>query len=249
MNNNVVYSRIKMQSLTVLIPAYNEEKLIRKTTLDMLSYLKSLKIDFEIIICVNHSTDKTEEISRSLSKEHKQIRCLSIQEKGFGLAIKEGIKSAKKGLITYMPADDEADKHFIEMALKRIKDYDVIFGSRYLNGRRLSTNPIRGLLSRTFANMIKIIFSSGITEFGTVKMFKSDWVKKVVKECTSTHWDFQVEMLYFALRDKKRIKEVPLKVSYQTERESTVNIINDIVSLFLSAVKYGFKLRLHQLFH
>ncbi|MBI2647644.1 glycosyltransferase family 2 protein, partial [Candidatus Woesearchaeota archaeon] len=218
-------------------------------TLDMLSYLKSLKIDFEIIICVNNSIDKTEEISRLLSKKHKEIRYLSIQKKGFGLALKEGIKSAKKGLITYIPADNEADKHFIEMALKQIKDYDVILGSRYLNSHRLSTNPIREFLSRTYAKIIKIIFSCKITEFGTIKMFKTEWVKKVMNESTSTHWDFQVEMLYFALRDKKKIKEIPLKVNYQTERESTVNLINDITSLFLSAVKYGFKLRIHQLFH
>jgi len=239
-----------MQSLSVLIPAYNEEILIQKTALSMLNYLQSLKIDFEIIICVNNSTDKTEDIVRSLAKKNKQIKYLSINKKGFGLALQEGIKIAKKDLITYMPADNEIEHDFIERALSEINNFDVISGSRYLKGASQSTTLLfRKFLSRAYAQIIKLLFSNKITEFGTVKMFRSDWAKKMMNECTSVHWDFQIEMLYFALRDKKRIKEIPLQVRYQSSRESSVNPLNDIISLFKSAIKYSIKLRIHQLFH
>jgi len=240
----------KMQSLTVLIPAYNEEKLIKKTILSMIQYLNSLRIKFEIIVCINDSTDETEEIVMQLSKKYKKLKYFSINDKGFGIALRKGIERSTKNLITYMPADDEADKDFIRNALKHIKNYDVICGSRYIKGAHQSTTKtFRKFLSISYAKIIQLFLSKEFTEFGTIKMFRTDWAKKVVKECKSVHWEFQVEMLYFALRDKKRIKEIPINVIYQTERESKVNVIADVFSLFKSALKYGIKLRIHQLLH
>ena len=238
-----------MKSLSVLIPAYNEEKLLKKSTLDLLYYLKSLKIDFEIIICINASKDKTEDIAEILSKKYKEIRYIVIRKKGFGLALRAGIKAAKKELITYMPADGEAGNDFIERALKEINNYDVILGSRYLIREYKLENLFREFLSRAYAKIIRLIFSSRVTEFGTIKMFKSGWAKRVVKECNSVKFEFQVEMLYFALRDKKRIKEIPVKVNYQGDRESKVNIVKDIALLAKSSIMYGIKLKIHQLFH
>src|SRR3989338_220689 len=113
----------KMQSLTVLIPAYNEEKLIKKTILSMIQYLNSLRIKFEIIVCINDSTDETEEIVMQLSKKYKKLKYFSINDKGFGIALRKGIERSTKNLITYMPADDEADKDFIRNDLKHIKNY------------------------------------------------------------------------------------------------------------------------------
>lgn len=236
-------------ALTVLVPAYNEERMIKKSVLVLLKYLKSLKTDFEIIICVNASTDRTESIAKELSRMHREVRYISIKRKGFGVALIEGIKAAKKSIITYMPSDNEIVLDFIERALGEIKDYDLVSGSRYLRGSTQSSNLFRVFLSSAYAKLIKMLFSFKITEFGTVKMFRADWAKKIVNELTPSHWEFQVEVLYLALRDGKRIKEIPIRVNYQEERESTVNIFSDIISLFKSAIKYGIRLRMRQLFH
>ena len=238
-----------MESLTVLVPAYNEEKLIRGTVLGLLKYLQKLNVDFEIIICINASTDNTEKIAKMLSKSYKNIRYFSIKKKGFGIALIEGIKAANKDLITYMPSDDEIKHDFIKMALKEIKNYDMILGSRYLpTSSQSKADVFRLFLSKAYARIVKILLSFKVNEFGTVKMFEANWAKKTVRKCTSSHWDFQIEMLYFALREKQRIKEIPVKINYQRERESTVNIIRDIISLFKCVTKYSIKLRFNQLF-
>ena len=241
-----------MHSLTVLIPAYNEELLIKKTTLSIFNYLKKIKIDFEIIACVNSSTDRTEAIVKSLSKKYKQIRYASIKEKGFGIALWKGIATAKKELITYMPADGEVDNSFIRDALKYIDKYDIVFGVRYLTDEYKLENLFREFLSRAYAKIIKIIFCWEINEFGNLKMFRADWAKRLLKECESRGFDFQVEMLYFALRDKKSIKEIQIEFTNQKERKSTVKVFETIILLSRIAIKYGLKWRLHQikqLFH
>ncbi|MBI2651238.1 glycosyltransferase family 2 protein [Candidatus Woesearchaeota archaeon] len=233
----------KMESLTVLIPAHNEERLIGNTLPHILNYLKSLKVDFEIIVCINSSTDKTEQIVSSFSKKDKRVKYLLIKEKGFGIAVRKGIKSAKKNVIVYMPADNEVDKSFIGMALKQIKDYDVVSGSRYLDKDYLLEDLFRDFLSRAYAKITRAFISNKITECGTVKMYKSKWAKEFVEYCTRDGWDFQLEELYLALKHKKKIVEIPIKVNEQNERQSKVHVVSTTLSLLKSVMKYWIKLR------
>lgn len=231
-----------MKSLSVLIPAYNEEKLLEMSTLKLLDFLISLKIDFEIIICINASKDKTEEIAEALSRKYKEIRYIVIKMRGFGLALREGIKTAKKELITYMPADDEIGMNFIEKCLKEIEKCDFISGSRYLERSYFKRNFQRKILSIILALIVRVIFSFKVTEMGTVKMFKSKWAKSIRFE--SVNFDFQIELLYWALKTKQRIREVKVKVNeVRTQKESKVNLLKDTLSLLNATLKYAVKLR------
>lgn len=237
-----------MQSLSVLIPAYNEEVLIQKTVLSMLDYLKSLRIDFEVIVCVNDSTDKTEKIVKSLSKWHKQIRYVFVKEKGFGIAIRRGIKEAKKKLITYMPADGEIKNNFIGNAIKQFPKYDIVLGSRYLSKKYFKNGFHRIFLSLMLALIVRIVFSNKVTEMGTVKMFKASWAKKILSEVKSDNFDLQIEILYLALKDLLKIKEIPVDTfNRRTQAESKVNLIKDPYNLLIACLKYGYKLKKHRL--
>jgi len=100
-----------MTSLTLLVPSYNEEKQLTASICYYLSYLRHLKElkDFEIIICVNGSTDKTADIARRLAKKYKEVRYIITHRKGIGIAMKLGITYATKDIITYMPGDGEIE--------------------------------------------------------------------------------------------------------------------------------------------
>ncbi len=233
-----------MKSISVLIPAYNEKKLLKKSTLNLLDYLRSLKIDFEIIICVNASKDKTEEIAKTLSRKYKEIKYIIIKRKGFGLALIEGIKAAKKEVITYMPADGEVKNGYIGHALHYFPDYDIVLGSRYLSEKYFKQGVHRIFLSITLAFIVRIILSNKISEMGTVKMFRSSWAKQIIKECTTENFEWQIEMTYFALRDKLKIKEIPVETrGTRIQSESKVNLIKDPYSLLCACLKYGSKLK------
>jgi len=111
------------KDISVVIPAYNEEKIIERTTLDLLEYLNSIKKKgiihtFEIIIGVNGSTDDTEKIARQLSRKHNEIRYVSTPIKGMGAGLTEGVKAASKEYVTFVAADGEILPTFIPSALK-----------------------------------------------------------------------------------------------------------------------------------
>ncbi len=208
-----------IESITVLIPAYNEEKLIGLTTLELKTYLDSLKSkriihSYEIIICINGSTDKTEAIAKNLSKQYAEIKYFSIKEKGMGIALTEGTKRASKDIVTFIAADGEVLNDFIEQAITLLRDYDLVSGSRYLIKSQIrGSNLTRMLLSICFAYFIRIFFSSKLTEVGTIKAFRREKIQKFINQLKRTDPSWQVEILYYSLVNNLKIRELPNKTA------------------------------------
>ena len=113
--------------LTILIPALNEENSIGIVINKAKKYIETNKIKAEILVVNNESTDKTKEIAEKL-----EARVIDIPKKGYGKAIKEGIKQAKGKFIIIGDADDsynflELDQFIINLR----KGYDIVIGNRY----------------------------------------------------------------------------------------------------------------------
>ncbi|MBN1645258.1 glycosyltransferase [Candidatus Woesearchaeota archaeon] len=241
------------KSISVVIPAYNEEELIEKTTLDLKKYLSSLKLknlisSYEIIISVNGSKDRTEEFSRNLSKKYNNIKCIVTRKKGMGLALRNGIKASSKDLITFIAADGEALTDFIERAILTLNHYDFISGSRYLVKNQVKGSSfLRLFLSMGFAFFIKIFFSTRFSEVGTVKLFERKWAQRIIDKCKRNDASWQVEILYYALTSGLKIKEIPVYIKIKKEgRKSKVKILREIYYFLMTTLKFSLALRLNQ---
>lgn len=242
-------------SVTVLIPAYNEEEMLEKTTLELLDYLKSLKRkkvigSFEIIICINASTDKTEYISRKLSKEYEEIRYFSIKERGMGIALRRGVEKASKNIIvSFIPADGELLNDFIEDVIPILKQYDFICGSRYLiKLQGISSGVRRSILSRGFAFIFRNLFSRKFTEVGTAKIFFRKWGQKVIRKCKRKDASWQVEILYYAMKDNLKIKEIPVTFKVKREKgKSKIRLFREGWSFFKITLMYSILLRIDRI--
>ena len=235
---------MQKHSLSVLVPAYNEEDVVHETIKSLSQFLDSIKDeveDYEIIICINGSFDKTEEIARDLAMKNSRIKYFALKDKGFGIALREGIKLARMDIITYFPSDGEVEPSFIKASLKNMDRYDFIVGSRYLQGEKV-VNPtsIRRIPSIMLVKLFRACFSKRFSEIGTIKMFKRTWAQKVNKHCKSKDFSWQVEICYWAIRDNLRIMEVPIRVILRRSPSlSKVSILRDGISLFLACIKYG----------
>jgi len=89
--------------ISVVIPAYNEEKRIGQTISEIRSYLKSKKYSYEIIVVDDGSTDGTLNILKDMLTS--DLRIITITKVGKGTAVKEGILSANHELVFFMDAD------------------------------------------------------------------------------------------------------------------------------------------------
>lgn len=242
------------ESITVLIPAYNEEKVISGTIVELREYLNSLKSkgllrSYEIIICINGSTDRTEEIAKILSKQYTEVLYFAIRQKGFGIALREGIKHASKNLITFNAADGEGLNEFIEKMIIALQDYDFVSCSRYLIKDQIrGSNFLRMFLSICFSFFIRLVFSSKLTEVGAVKGFRREWAQEIIHKCKRNDASWQLEILYYAFITDLKIKEIPIRIQIKRlSGESKVRVLREIYSFFKTTMRFAIALKLYQI--
>lgn len=247
-----------MKSLTVLIPAYNEEKYIKSTTIETLNYLKKLNLNsFEIIVIPNGCTDDTEKIAKEISDKHKEVKCI-VSEKGAGNAIKKGIEKASKDVITWAFADGEMDYSFIDRGLKLMDNYDLINGARFISSGKFGVHEdrnkgikshfFRRFLSRSCRLFAKTWIPLSISETGILKMFRKDWAQKNLK-LKDQNWGIQSEILLQGGLDDLKITEIPISITLKRNApDSRLNIKKETISLFKTIFKTGLILRLKNLF-
>ena len=95
--------------ISILVPAYNEEKNILKC---LKAILANKYEKFQIIVIDDGSTDKTKELVESLQKKHKNISLIKGNHKGKSAALNKGLQVAKHEIIVSIDADTFIDKHF-----------------------------------------------------------------------------------------------------------------------------------------
>jgi len=102
---------------SLVFPVFNEASCLEKNVKKVIDYLNNLKIDYEIIIAEDGSTDNTYEIGLKLSKKYRNVRITHNNKKlGRGLALKEAFSLANGKYVGYMDIDLATDiKHLKEL--------------------------------------------------------------------------------------------------------------------------------------
>lgn len=108
--------------VSVIIPAYNEEKAIS----NVINSLKKLPEDYEIIVIDDGSSDKTYEIAQSTGV--KVIKHL--HNKGYGAALKTGIRNARANIVVFFDADGQHNHEDVQRIASGIQEYDMVVGAR-----------------------------------------------------------------------------------------------------------------------
>lgn len=203
-----------MNKLSVIIPAYNEEKRITDTLKNLDSYLEKQPYDYEIVVVVNNTKDRTYEIVQELEKTTIQkATAMNLVEGGKGNAVKRGIVEKASGdIILFMDADNATPISEIEKFLPFFdQGFDVVIGSRYTNPELVKVHQpfYRIILSRLSNMLIQFLAVPGIkdTQLG-FKAFTNKAAKEIFPLVTVLRWGFDMEVLTIALARGYKIKEV-----------------------------------------
>lgn len=231
------------RSLSVIIPAYNEESIIKQTVERTLKYLERNKFDYEIIVVDDKSGDKTKEVINSLSSVSKNIKLIEHKiNKGKFSAIKSGISCAIKPLVMFQDADGSTPIEEIERLLKSIDEgSDIAIASRKLKeqGTVVETSFKRKFIGYIFGKIVNIIVLPGIkdTQCG-FKLFKREVAKQVFSLAHDSRWAFDVELLYIARLKNYKISEVA--VNWHNEEGSKVDLFIDPIKMFIDIFKFRY---------
>ena len=228
-----------MVKLSIVIPAYNEEKRIERTLDNYSSFFQKKLKYFEIIVVLNGCVDNTLNIVKSFSKKNKKVRYLEFKKAiGKGAAIIEGFKVAKGNLIGFVDADMATPPGAFYDLFKNIENYDGVIASRWMKGSKINVEQpfLKKVGSRGFNFLTRILFNLKFndTQCGA-KLFKKRIIKNILNDLKITKWAFDVNLLYSIKRKHYKIKEIPTE--WNAVKSSHFNLFKAIPEMFLGLVR------------
>ncbi len=235
-------------TLSLVIPAYNEEKIIFTNLKKVLSYLKKKKFASEVIVVNDGSKDNTERIIKK--NFGNNLKLISFKEnKGKGAALKEGILSSKGKFVIFMDADLSVPLKNIDSFLKVLKKgKDVVIASRRLKGSKIIVHQpfFREKMGQFHTFLSKLFVGVKVSDFTCgFKGFTDKSAKKIFKNSKINRWAYDDEIIYLAKKYNFKIQEMPVEwinrkdtrvkivsVVFETLRDLLKIRINDLIGVY-----------------
>lgn len=234
--------------LSVIIPAYNEEKRLPKTLEEIDKYLRKQDYDYEILVVNDGSKDKTVEIAKGLISKIKNLIVTGYKKnQGKGYAVRFGMLEAKGDYRLFTDADNSTSIDHVEKIWPEFKKgFDIIIGSRDIKGAVLDPPQpwIRKLiLGEGFKLYRKIII--GLWEIEDTqcgfKCFTKKATEKIFQKCRINRFAFDPEILVIAKKLGYEIKEIPIYWKNDPESkvkfESIIKMALDLIKIRLNLIK------------
>ncbi|WP_417381392.1 glycosyltransferase family 2 protein [Gimesia sp.] len=205
--------------LSVVIPAYNEEKNIGATIHALVSELDRNEISFEIVVANDNSKDRTEAVLQELSADDARVRYINCSPpNGFGRAIRTGLSAARGDYIVVYMADLSDHPDDVVAYYRKLEEgYDCVFGSRFIEGSKVEDYPrVKYVVNRIVNYSLKWLFWCKYNDL--TNAFKG-YRREVIEACgpyCASHFNITVEMSLSALVRNYTIAQVPIKWSGRT---------------------------------
>lgn len=247
-------SKIK---LSVIIPAYNEEKNINKgVLLDIWNYLKKQEYTWEVIFVDDKSTDSTLSLLRKFSEEHSGFLVLAEPHRGKGGSVIAGILKAEGDIVLFTDMDQATPLKEVEKFLPKFENgYDIVIGSR--KGRK-GAPLVRRIMAYGFSVLRVVILGlpykdtqcgfKAFTRKAAQKIFSRLKVfsDKEVSKGSHVTAGFDLEVLYIARKLKLRTVEVTVNWEHrETERinpvKDSLEGLKDLLKVRINAFKGVYK--------
>lgn len=220
--------------ISIILPVFNEAKIIEPCIARLLFYCKQNEWDFELIFVDDGCTDNTSQIVNRYSLLEKRVKIINLPTRlGKGGSIISAILEAPlKEHVAYMDADLAADPAELVRLLEYIKVYDVVIGSRILRG---DLPPIkrplhRSLFSHLYSRLFRTLFRIPIHDPQCgLKLFRREIIRNLFREVTVLGFAFDTDLIVNGCAQGLRIKEVPIIWSHGNS--STVKILHEIRSM------------------
>ncbi len=191
-------------TLSIVVPAYNEEKNIREAIAAILASASAVVTDYEVIVIDDGSSDGTPGILREMAGQNAKIRpVFHGTNQGKGAALQSGFKQAKMAWILFTDADLQMDIKELPGFLAQTARYDLIFGFRKIRGDSMS----RRLFSRGYALLIRMLLGIRLQDVNCpFKILRRSFVDSI--HLRSRGFFIDTELAFLALTRGCHVKEL-----------------------------------------
>lgn len=222
--NIISYLRVmadisKSIKLSVIIPAYKEEKNIGSTIKNVAEELKKLPFESEVIIVVDGSPDNTETVAQKAAKAYPFVKVRSYTpNRGKGYALTYGVRRAHGELVTLFDAGGDYHPDHIDRYVKLLEafDADMVVGSKLHPASNINYPFKRRVMSRVYRTMNRILFNIDVKDTQTgLKLAKAKVLDNILPRVVVKQYAFDLELLVLAKKlGYRRIFEAPVNLDF-----------------------------------
>ncbi len=227
------------EKLSVVIPAYNEEKRIGKTLDNYLEFFHDTEIFVAMDGCRDGTLDIVKKFAENGNKNNNTVSYIHSNERlGKGMGLIRAISHTKGYIIAINDADESTPPSEIFKLVNQLDGCDCIIGSRWLPKSKICKKQTiqRRIASRGFNFLVRRMFGIHFrdTQCGT-KVFRKDAIKSVVDNMSTFGFAFDIDLLWQLQKKGYKIKEVP--IVWNDDDGSSVKLFHEIITMFLAVVR------------
>ena len=221
-----------MPKITLIIPMYNESKIIEDTARTLSEYMENNFDSYEIIFSDDGSRDNCADLVNKLHLPSTRVIGYE-QNMGKGSAIRHGMLEATGDIVMFTDADLAYGTDVVKRAYDILSSSDgnLLLGSRNLCKDGYSGYTfLRKIMSKVYIKVLCILggFKLSDSQCGC-KAFKHDAAKEIFKRCSVNGFSFDFEAILWAQQLGFKIEEMPVKII--NHRESTIHIFRDSIRM------------------
>ncbi|HWZ56494.1 MAG TPA: dolichyl-phosphate beta-glucosyltransferase [Verrucomicrobiae bacterium] len=227
--------------LSIVIPAYNEERRLPKTLDSIFAYLQERAYRAEVLVVDDGSSDRTREIVGASQSRYPALRLLpNGGNRGKGFSVRHGMIEARGEIALFTDADlstpiEEADKL---LAALRDEGYDAAIGSRAVDRSLIEVHQsaVREQAGIFFNRMVRWILGIEFsdTQCG-FKAFRTAPTRAIFEQQRAQRFGFDPEILFLAKRQGLRVAEIPVRWSHDSATK--VNVAGDGLQMFFELLR------------
>jgi dolichyl-phosphate beta-glucosyltransferase len=231
----------KAPDISVVVPAYNEERRLPPTLIDMIDFFDRQSLSYEILVVDDGSSDTTSEVVQKFERVRQQVRLIKLpKNSGKGHAVRLGVLNCRGNSILFADADGATPiQEFTRLHTAILSGADIAIGSRALASEdtKVSTSVHRKLLGRIFNRCVNTVLLPSIadTQCG-FKMFTRAAALFLFKRQRADRFSFDVEILFIARKAGLSIKEVA--INWTNIPGSKVNLIMDSLRMLQDIFRF-----------
>ena len=230
---------MKTLDLTLVVPCFNEEKILQDSITRLLRVLNISKLKYEIIFIDDFSTDSTRSIIMSFCAKHQNLRYLFHKKNmGRGRAVVDGIKISKGRVVGYIDIDLEVSPIYIPHIADIIlnKEADAVYGVRIYT---MSLKAfLRIVLSKGYSYLVRYYIQIPYKDTETgYKFFNRKKILPLLSFAKNNGWFWDTEITVAAHKRKLRIFELPVLYMRRNDKHSSVRIVNDVFNYLVNLRK------------
>lgn len=231
--------------LSLIIPAYNEGKIIQETLNRVFKFLSKKHFSWEVIVIDDGSADNTADLITDFADKNKRIRLVKLKKnRGKGAALRAGVEKAKGEYVIYSDADLSVPLRYLDELIKELKENDVVIGSRRVKGAKILAHQswMRENMGRFYTFLSRVVTGVCVSDFTCgFKGFRGKTVKDIFKRALLGRWAYDSEILFLAKKLGYKIREVP--VEWRNREDTRVVLGNAIITSFVDL----FRIRINDL--